>query len=390
MSHPNLTPEELKGAAFNATSAALVDITDQAGKHDADPQAHINLPANQPQSHGFLHKFMSKETAEKLETRLHMGNYVITNRATGAKEFEAMSTYVRLGMHLLYYGSLQEDVLHTQRVKDLLKAQSEKMGKQYDDPASKDHILPFIQSFQLQDSMPEMVKPNPADYATFNEFFAREIKPEARPPAQPANPAVVSSPADCRLTAFPTIDLATRYWIKGFGFTLEKLLGSPELAQQFDGGSIAIARLAPQDYHRWHAPTSGVVTSITNIPGTYYTVNPQAINEAGTMDVFCENRRSVMTLQSAVDGSPFAVVAVGAMLVGSMKYVSGADQQGAQLQRGQCTGAFYYGGSTVIVVYPRGAVTFDQDIVKASTELNCETLVRVGERIGVYTAHIAQ
>jgi phosphatidylserine decarboxylase len=48
------------------------------------------------------------------------------------------------------------------------------------------------------------------------------------------------------LTAFPTIDLATKYWIKGYGFTLEKLLGSAELAQQFDGGSIVIARLAPQ------------------------------------------------------------------------------------------------------------------------------------------------
>ena len=331
MSQPKFTPEELKGAAFNATSAALVDITNQASKHDVDPQAHINLPADQPASHGFLHKFMSKETAESLEQRLHMGNYVVTNRATGAKEFEAMSTYVRLGMHLLYYGSVQEDVLHTQRVKDLLKAQSEKMGKQYDDPASKDHIVPFIESFQLQASLVDMVKPNPADYATFNEFFAREIKPEARPPTEPGNPAVVSSPADCRLTAFPTLDLATKYWIKGFGFSIEHLVGSAELAKQFEGGSIVIARLAPQDYHRWHAPTSGVVTSVTEIPGTYYTVNPQAINEAGTLDVFCENRRSVMTLQSVVDGSSFATVAVGAMLVGSIKYVNGLNQQGAQI-----------------------------------------------------------
>ena len=387
MDHPHFTQEALKGAAFNATSAALVDITDQAGKHDADPQSHINLPSPQPEAHGFLHKYMSKSMAEKLEVRMRMGNYVIINRATGAKEFEAMSTYVRLGMHLLYYGSLQGDLLHTERVKDLLKAQSEKMGRQYDDPASKDHIVPFIQSFQLQDSLVEMVKPNPEEYANFNEFFAREIKPEARPPAEPQNPAVVSSPADCRLTAFPTLDLATKYWIKGFGFSIEQLLGSADLAKQFEGGSIVIARLAPQDYHRWHAPTSGVVTSVTEIPGTYYTVNPQAINQAGTLDVFCENRRSVMTLQSAVDGSPFAIIAVGAMLVGSIKYVNETNQLGTKLQRGQCTGAFYYGGSTVIVLYPKGVISFDQDILKASTEQNCETLVKVGERIGVYTSH---
>ena len=92
-------------------------------------------------------------------------------------------------------------------------------------------------------------------------------------------PFVVSSVADCRITTFPTIDLATKYWIKGFGFSVAKLLKSESLAQQYTGGSIAIARLAPQDYHRWHAPVDGIVESITEIPGAYYTVNPQAINE---------------------------------------------------------------------------------------------------------------
>jgi phosphatidylserine decarboxylase len=387
MSNPHFTPEQLQGAAFNATSAALVDITDQAANNlDQGPQSHINLPSDKPVAHGFLHKFMSKDMAEKLEARLHMGNYVIVNRATGEKDFEAMSIYVRLGMHLLYYGSVQADVLHTERVMDLLKAQSVKMGKQYDDPESKTHIEPFIESFGLQEAMKEMVKPDPNDYATFNEFFAREIRPDARPPAEPENPAVVSSPADCRLTAFPTVDLATEYWIKGFGFTLEKLLGSAELAKEFEGGSLIIARLAPQDYHRWHASTSGTVTSVTEIDGTYYTVNPQAINEPGTLDVFCENRRSVMVLKSAVDGSSFAQIAVGAMLVGSIKYVNGVNTVGTKLERAQCTGAFYYGGSTVIVLYPKGAVTLDEDIVKASTEQQCETLVRVGERIGVYNS----
>jgi phosphatidylserine decarboxylase len=142
--------------------------------------------------------------------------------------------------------------------------------------------------------------------------------------------------------------LATKYWIKGYGFTLERLLGSPELAAQFNGGSLVIARLAPQDYHRWHAPVSGTVRGIKDIPGAYYTVNPQAINEPGTLDVFCENKRSVMTLERSATGSPIAIVAVGAMLVGSIKYVGGVDTLGTQVRRGQCLGAFYYGGSTVI------------------------------------------
>lgn len=144
-----------------------------------------------------------------------------------------------------------------------------------------------IKSFQLEDSMTEMVEPDPAKYATFNDFFAREIKESARPIAEPENDLVVSSPADCRLTAWPTVDLATKYWIKGFGFTLARLLDNEDLATSFEGGSLMVARLAPQDYHRWHAPVSGIVTSIDDIPGAYYTVNPQAINQAGVMDVFC-------------------------------------------------------------------------------------------------------
>lgn len=112
------------------------------------------------------------------------------------------------------------------------------------------------------------MQPDPKKYNTFNEFFAREIKESARPIADPDDDKVYTSAADCRLTTFPTIDMATKYWIKGFGFTVSKLLGSDELGQSFDQGSILIHRLAPQDYHRWHAPVSGMVESITEIPGT--------------------------------------------------------------------------------------------------------------------------
>ena len=286
-------------------------------------------------------------------------------------------------MHLLYYGSEQEKLLHWQRTLSLLKDQSEKMGKEYDSPESVAHIQPFIDSFDLQSSLVDMVQPDPTKYATFNEFFGREIKEEARPIAEPEDDLVSSSPADSRLTAFPTIDLATKYWIKGFGFSLSALLGDEELAKQFDGGSIVISRLAPQDYHRWHAPVSGTVQSIKDIPGAYYTVNPQAINEPGTLDVFCENKRSVMLLKRTSTGSPIAIIAVGAMLVGSIKYVGGVDQPGTEVKRGQCLGAFYYGGSTVIVLYPKGEITLDDDLVKNSTEEKCETLVRVGWRVGV-------
>lgn len=384
------TPQDyqLSDEGYNASAGALDDLTGRASDHQVPPHGEKHVVSSTQHSHAWLESILPASTVDNLEARYHLGNYVL-DRQTGEKTFETMSVYVRLGMHLLYYGSEQEKVLHWQKTLSLLEAQSRKMGAQYDAPESKAHIQPFIDSFQLGPSMSEMVKTDPADYATFNEFFGREIKESARPIADPTNDLVTSSPADCRLTVFPTIDLATKYWIKGFGFTLERLLGDAGLAQQFEGGSIAIARLAPQDYHRWHAPVSGTVTSVKEIAGAYYTVNPQAINEPGTLDVFCENRRSVMTIKRSTTGSPIAVIAVGAMLVGSIKYCESipgsgtlVSQPGTQIKRGQCLGAFYYGGSTVIVLYPRGETTFDADLVANSCERNMETLVKVGWQIG--------
>jgi phosphatidylserine decarboxylase len=391
--------DKLSDAHFEATAAALDKITDQAASPE-DPKSTLHTPSNHEKSHKWLKRIFPYDSLEAMESAFHMGNYVI-DRKTGEKTFEPMSIYVRVGMHALYYGSQQEKALQWKRTVKLLEEQSRKMGRQYDDPASVDHIVPFIESFNLQESMSEMKEPNPSKYKNFNEFFSREIREDARPIDEPGNvrsnlllstsaqstdsdttqDLVVSSPADCRLTAFPTINLATKYWIKGYGFTVSKLLNSDSLASTFDNGSIVIARLAPQDYHRWHSPVSGTVESITQIPGAYYTVNPQAINEAGTLDVFCENRRSVMIVKRKGCDSRVAIIAVGAMLVGSIKYNPGIEV-GSEIRRGECLGCFQYGGSTVINLYQEGDVKLDEDLVKNSCDSVCETLVKVGWRVG--------
>jgi len=384
MTSTTLGGKALPTEHLDKAEEALNDVVDRAGsQQEADPKETLHRPSNHASSHSWLRSLFPYSSMEEFENAWHMGNYVL-DRKTGQKSFEEMSIYVRLGMHLLYYGSEQQKALHWKRTQDMLREQSVKMGKQYDAPESKDHIVPFIESFNLQSSLSELKKTDPKEYNTFNEFFARELKEGARPVAEPDNDLVISSPADCRLTVFPTTDLATKYWITGVGFTLAHLLGSQEVAQQFEGGGIAIARLAPQDYHRWHSPVTGKVESIKDIPGTYFTVNPQAINESGTLDVFCENKRSVMMVRRSDNASSVAIIAVGAMLVGSIKYNPGVEV-GAEVSRGQCLGAFLYGGSTVIVLFPKDETVLDQDLVKNSTEQVCETLVRVGDRIGVST-----
>jgi phosphatidylserine decarboxylase len=81
-------------------------------------------------------------------------------------------------------------------------------------------------------------------------------------------------------------------------------------------------------------------------------------------------------------GSRVAVIAIGAMLVGSIRYNPGI-KQGIEVRRGQCLGAFLYGGSTVISMYPKDKLKLDDDLVKNSTEQKCETYVKVGWRVGM-------
>lgn len=110
---------------------------------------------------------------------------------------------------------------------------------------------------------------------TFNQFFYRKLKVDARPVEEPENSDRLVSAADCRLMAFETVNEATRLWIKGREFTVARLLGDAykSQAERFNGGALLIFRLAPQDYHRFHSPVDGTVGPMTYISGEYYTVN---------------------------------------------------------------------------------------------------------------------
>jgi phosphatidylserine decarboxylase len=91
----------------------------------------------------------------------------------------------------------------------------------------------------------------------------------------PDDPTVLVSGADCRMMAFETVTEATQIWIKGREFTVARLLGEQyrDQASRYTGGGLAIFRLAPQDYHRFHSPVDGVIGPMTYISGEYYTVN---------------------------------------------------------------------------------------------------------------------
>jgi len=285
-------------------------------------------------------------------------------------------------MHLLFYGHEQVELLETKKIEGILREQSIKQGKQFDNPESAESIEHFVKTYSLQ--LDELLQPDLSQYKTFNEFFYRKLKEDARPDQNADNSKGICSAADCRLTAYQTVDLAKQFWIKGRNFTIPSLLGVPADSDQalaFNGSSLAIFRLAPADYHRFHSPIDGEVGEIVHIPGQYYTVNPQAVNEPD-FDVFTANTRSVLYIKHTVTKLPVAFVAIGALLVGSIQWTNGG-QKGNTVKRGEELGYFAYGGSTIVAVFPPGIIQFDDDLLKNS-EANppIETLVKVGYSLG--------
>ncbi len=167
---------------------------------------------------------------------------------------------------------------------------------------------------------------------------------------------------------------AQTLWIKGQNFSVSALLGSDALASLFEGGSIAVFRLAPQDYHRYHFPINGVLTETHHVPGPLYTVNPIAVNK---VDVFTVNQRTVSILDSPEFGK-VAFVCVGATLVGSIVHTHPLQQPFA---KGDEFGFFQFGGSTTILLFQTGRIEFDSDLLQHSGR-SVEVLLKMGERIG--------
>lgn len=88
------------------------------------------------------------------------------------------------------------------------------------------------------------ISPDTSHTETFNQFFYRKLKADARPISDPEDPSRLVSCADCRMMAFETVSEATRIWIKGREFSVARLLG-PEyksVIHKFEGGALGIFR----------------------------------------------------------------------------------------------------------------------------------------------------
>jgi phosphatidylserine decarboxylase len=243
-------------------------------------------------------------------------------------------------------------------------------GWRMDKPSTREKISPFIKQYELD---PSEFRRKVDDFASFNEFFFRELKPDARP--VDSEPASVVFPADGRHLCVPDLSQCDGLFVKGEMFSLSELLQDQKLADQYARGSLLLSRLCPVDYHRFHFPAAGTPGATRLINGPLYSVNPIALCQ--NIHILATNKRCVTEVQTEAFGKVL-LLEIGATCVGSICQTYTAGQA---VSKGSEKGYFRFGGSSTITIFEPGRVRFDQDLVDNSKQ-HRELYARVADRMG--------
>jgi phosphatidylserine decarboxylase len=292
-----------------------------------------------------------------------MKKYIIYNRATQDEESEASGNITGLSF---LYRSLAGKV-----VKPILTRQfvSRNYGRYVKSRRSVSMIKSFIRQYNIDVS--ELRRPLDS-FTSLNDFFIRELKPEARP--VDAHPAHLISPADARLFIFD-LDKQDSLPVKGYWYSLKKFTSGSNLTQAYSNGWCFVYRLAPCDYHRFCYIDKGHQEIVRRIKGKLNSVNPIAMTR--TKSLLAKNYRELTILHTENFGTALHFE-VGALMVG--KVILHHREEYA-FSKGEEKGWFEFGGSTIVQLFKKDSVKPDSDILGYS-ENGIETLVKMGEKVG--------
>lgn len=235
---------------------------------------------------------------------------------------------------------------------------------------SRREILPFIDTYGLDAA--EFLK-RPEEFASFNDFFIRELKPSARPIDADSDSVVF--PADARHLGFADVSRVEAIVVKGQSFDLPALLGDAALAERHRGGAVVVSRLCPIDYHRFHFPAAGLPGAPRLLPGPLYSVNPIALRRR--IRILFENKRTVTQLESERFGL-VTIVVIGATCVGS---IVSTFRPHEPVTKGAEKGYFQFGGSSIITIFEPGRARLEADLLEQTAQ-GRELFARVGDRMG--------
>ena len=218
-----------------------------------------------------------------------------------------------------------------------------------------------------------------SDYRTFNDFFARPLKYNARP--IDGDVAGIVFPADGKISQFGKLEDNFQLQAKGHYFTTEALLADKKDADYFKNGSFMTVYLSPQDYHRVHIPFAGKLLKMTHIPGELFSVNPLYVRNIP--ELYSRNERVVCLFETEI--GKMAVILVGAAIVRSIATVwagtvapskSGEpsvteyQKQNFKYDKGEEIGRFFM-GSTVICLFEKDKIEFVKNLATEQSVKVC-------------------
>ena len=243
-------------------------------------------------------------------------------------------------------------------------------------------ILPmFIRLFKV--NMQEAKISDWESFNSFNEFFTRELKEDAREIS--TDDKTIACPVDGAVSQLGHISSDLIFQAKGHAYSLTQLLGDREdLGKLFKDGEFNTIYLSPKDYHRIHMPIDGTLKEMIHVPGELYSVNPTTVENVPAL--FARNERVICVFDTTA--GPMAMVMVGAIFVGSIETVWHGEvtpptakeirnwkyeDKPETYKKGQEMGRFNM-GSTVILIYAKNKINWEK-------ELQAEKVVRLGEAI---------
>jgi len=250
-------------------------------------------------------------------------------------------------------------------------------------------ISRFVRGFRPD--MTEAAQPDPLAFASFNEFFTRSLRGDARP--VDADPATLVSPVDGTVSQIGTLDGSRILQAKGHDYTVDSLLARPEWVDRFRGGAFATLYLAPYNYHRIHMPLAGTLRAAWFVPGKLFSVN--TATAAAVPELFARNERVVCVFEHAghaqAEPQLFAMILVGALFVGSISTVWHGDvtpcsprratllpvdgsRSALALQKGDEMGRFNMGSTVILLLSP--------GMAQWLPAFGSGTVVRFGEPLG--------
>jgi phosphatidylserine decarboxylase len=233
-------------------------------------------------------------------------------------------------------------------------------------------------------SLDEAQQTDARAFPSFNAFFTRALKSEARP--FDASPGGIVCPVDGRISQFGEIRGERIFQAKGRDYSLLELLGgAADVAERFRDGEFATLYLSPRDYHRIHMPLAGRLTDMIYVPGRLFSVAPHTVRRVPR--VFARNERLIALFET--EAGPMAMILVGALFVACIETIwagvvtpphgyrvrreNYADRL-VQLARGAEMGRFNM-GSTVILLFGRNRMDW-------SAGLGAGQAVRMGQNLG--------